>query len=68
MPKFEVTVTDRRNKFAPKTYTVEASSELMSYGEATERYIKDHGIKPRGPSQRASQYYARFWNEATEIK
>lgn len=68
MAKFEVTVTDRRGKFQPKTYTVEASSELMSYAEATEQYIKDNGIKPIGPSQRLSSYYSRFWNKAKEIK
>lgn len=59
-----VMVTDRRGKFPPRTYQVAHNDpEFLVYGPAIERFIMDNGIKPRGPSQRMSAYYARFWAE-----
>jgi hypothetical protein len=63
MQKFTIQVSDRRGKYAARTYAVEADEEFLAYGEATERFIKDNHHRPRGPSERMSSYYSRFWNE-----
>lgn len=68
MNKYSVTVTDRRGKYAPREYVVEAETELGAYGPATEQYIKDNNHPPyRSGVDRMSVYYRRFWNEATKI-
>jgi hypothetical protein len=72
--KLAVKVTDRRGKYPSKTYQVEVSSpdneeltsweqEMTAYGIACEQFIKDNNHPPRGPAQRSSSYYSRFWNE-----
>lgn len=63
MKTFKIKVTDRRNKFPPRIYEVQANEELFAYAAATEQFIKDNKIPPRKPLQRVSVYYSRFWNE-----
>lgn len=63
MPTFNIKVTDKRGKYPSKTYTVEAEQEFLAYGPATEQFIKENGHRARGPAERVSSYYARFWNE-----
>ena len=58
-----IKVTDARRKYPTKIYRVDAASELLAYGLATEQFIKDNNHPPRKSTQRMSQYYARFWNE-----
>jgi hypothetical protein len=63
MAQFTIQVSDRRGKYPSKTYTVEAEQEFLAYGPATEQFIKDNGHRARGPSERMSSYYSRFWNQ-----
>ena len=60
--KYNIKVTDSRGKYPAKTYEVEATSEVLAYGVATQQFIRDNNHPPRGPNQRMSQYYSRFWN------
>ena len=66
MLTFKIKVTDRRGKFPAKVYEVQAEQELFAYVPATERFIAENGIKPRGKAQRISSYYSRFWNEVVK--
>ncbi len=63
MPTFCIEVSDTRKKYPSRTYTVEAESELMAYGKATEQFIIDNNHRKRGPAERISSYYSRFWNQ-----
>lgn len=62
-----IEVSDKRGKFAPRRYTVWAEREFLAYGPATEQFIKDNGYRPRNPTERMSQYYARFYNTCVGI-
>lgn len=66
MATFKIKVTDRLGKYESRTYEVEAEQEFIAYGKATEQFIKDVGHRPRGPVERVSSYYARFWNAAVK--
>jgi hypothetical protein len=63
MAQFTIQVSDRRGKYPSKTYMIEAEQEFLAYGPATEQFIKDNGHRARGPSERMSSYYSRFWNQ-----
>lgn len=63
MAKFKIQVTDKKGKYPTKVYEVEAEQEFLAYGEATDRFIKDNGHRARGPAERMSTYFARFWNQ-----
>jgi hypothetical protein len=62
MATFKITVTDRMGKYPSRTYEIEAEQEFLAYGPATERFIKDNNHRARGPAERLSSYYSRFWN------
>lgn len=64
MATFLIRVSDQRGKYPSKTYRVEAEEEFLAYGPATNQFIKDNGHRARGPSERMSSYYGRFWNQA----
>lgn len=63
MATFLIRVSDQRGKYPSKTYQVEAEEEFLAYGPATKQFIKDIGYRGRGPTERMSSYYSRFWNE-----
>ena len=61
-----IKVTDRRGKYPAREYDVQATDAFLAYAEATERFIQDSGHRIRKAGERASTYYARFWNERVD--
>lgn len=61
--KMTIKVTDRRGKYASKTYEVEADKEFLAYAKATDQFIKENGHPPYQPGTRMSTYFSRFANE-----
>ena len=66
MTIFFIQVTDCRGKYPAKVYKVVAEQEFLAYMPATEQFIKDNGHRARGPAERISSYYSRFWNQSVK--
>lgn len=61
MAQFTTTVYDERGQFEPRTYTVEAETEVDSYEAAHKLFLADTGLKPYKPGTSMRQYFSRFY-------
>lgn len=65
--RYNVTVEDRRGKYARRSYTVEATQVFLAEGEAVDMFIRDSGHPPYRAGQSMSAYYRRFWAVAKPV-